>query len=588
MTLPWQSAEWRMLFTTLPRAHRGLSWAWWALTVVRALLPAVLIVATGLLIGAVHAGGDTGRPLALVAAGFILTQVLSPIHDAVSTNLGARAGGYLHERLLGAATEADGIAHLEEPALADDFSLARDFDMGIVGPPISVCMPFVTNGLVEFGSGLAAAAILFGYRWWAPPVLVACWLATHRLLRESSVWRDWRNAEVVALQRQSDYAYRIATDAPAAKEVRLFGLAGWVVDRFGAGRRSLLDLSLEALRMRQRSLLWALAAVAAGNALVVGVLARDAVAGTVSLAEMVIFTGAVIGTAVLGVADFDWWFHTAARPGPVVDSLRERMPAHGRLAGGDRPATGLPRSDIRLRDVSFRYPGGDPVFDGLDLRIPAGSSLAVVGRNGAGKTTLAKLLCRLYDPTGGAIEVDGVDLRTLDLAAWRSRLTAVFQDFIRYESSLRDNVAPRGAPDADVEWALHQAGAEGLASPSTVLSRSYAGGTDLSGGQWQRVALARAMCAIRAGAGVVILDEPTAQLDIRGEAEIFRRVLEATRGLTTILISHRFSTVRQADLICVLEAGQVVELGSHDELMRLGGSYHTMYTLQAARFGDQP
>jgi ATP-binding cassette subfamily B protein len=575
-----------MLFVTLPRAHRGLAWAWWALTVVRALLPAVLIVATGVLIGAVDAGRPPGWPLAVVAATFVLTQVLSPVHDAVSTNLGARAGGYLHERLLDAAAGAEGIAHLEDPALADDFSLARDFDLGIIGPPISVCMPFVTNGLVELVSGLASAAILFGYRWWVPPLLVACWLATHYLLRESTVWRDWRNAEVVALQRQSDYAYRMATGAPAAKELRLFGLAGWVVDRFGAGRRSLLDMSLEALRLRQRSLLGALAAVAAGNALVVGLLARDAAAGTVGLGALVVFVGAVIGTAVLGVADFDWWFHTAARPGPVVDGLRDQMPARGRLGGGDRPATGLPRSEIRLRGVSFGYPGGEPVFDRLDLRIPAGSSLAVVGRNGAGKTTLAKLLCRLYDPTGGTIEVDGVDLRALDLDSWRSRLTAVFQDFVRYEWSLRDNVAPRGAPDADVEWALRQAGAEGLAAPATVLSKSYAGGTDLSGGQWQRVALARAMCSVRTGAGVVILDEPTAQLDIRGEAEVFGRVLAATRGLTTILISHRFSTVRQADLICVLDAGQVVELGSHDELMRLGGSYHTMYTLQAARFED--
>jgi ABC-type multidrug transport system fused ATPase/permease subunit len=181
--------------------------------------------------------------------------------------------------------------------------------------------------------------------------------------------------------------------------------------------------------------------------------------------------------------------------------------------------------------------------------------------------------------------VDGIDLRAFDLDSWRARIAAVFQDFVRFERSLGENVAPRGAPDADIRAALDAAGAGQLASLDTVLARGYAGGTDLSGGQWQRVALARALCAVRLGAGVVLLDEPTAQLDVRGEAEIFERLLAATRRCTTILISHRFSTVRHADRICVLEHGKVVELGSHAELMALGGRYRTMFDLQAQRFG---
>jgi ABC-type multidrug transport system fused ATPase/permease subunit len=256
----------------------------------------------------------------------------------------------------------------------------------------------------------------------------------------------------------------------------------------------------------------------------------------------------------------------------------------GALATGSASAAGLPARSIRFSDVSFAYPGGAPVLDRFSLEIPAGSSLAIVGQNGAGKTTLAKLLCRLYDPQSGAIEVDGVDIRSLALASWRSRLTAVFQDFIRFELPLRDNVAPAGAAESSVVSALDLAGASGLASLDTVLARGYEGGTDLSGGQWQRIALARALCAVSSGAGVVLLDEPTAQLDVRGEAEIFERVLQATRHCTTILISHRFSTVRQADRICVLEHGQVVELGTHDELIALGGRYRTMFELQAQRF----
>jgi ABC-type multidrug transport system fused ATPase/permease subunit len=264
------------------------------------------------------------------------------------------------------------------------------------------------------------------------------------------------------------------------------------------------------------------------------------------------------------------------------------MAVAGRLASGrDTQLDDLPTREVRFRNVTFAYPGGATVLDGFDLTIPAGSSLAIVGQNGAGKTTLAKLLCRLYDPQGGAIEVDGKDLRDFDLTAWRSRLTAVFQDFVRLELSLRDNVAPGGAPDEVVRQALDAAGAANLAHLETILARGYEGGTDLSGGQWQRVALARVLSAVGMGAGIVLLDEPTAQLDVRGEVEIFERLLAATRHCTTILISHRFSTVRQVDRICVLERGRVAELGTHDELMARNGRYRTMFDLQAQRFSSE-
>jgi len=239
---------------------------------------------------------------------------------------------------------------------------------------------------------------------------------------------------------------------------------------------------------------------------------------------------------------------------------------------------------LLIRGATREGAAAAPVLEHFDLTIPAGSSLAIVGQNGAGKTTIAKLLCRLYDPQSGAIEVDGVDLREFDISSWRCRIAAVFQDFIRFELPMRSNVAPAGAPDDIIGAALSAAGAANLAGLDTVLARGYTGGTDLSGGQWQRVALARALASVRLGAGLVLLDEPTAQLDVRGEAEIFDRLLAATRHCTTILISHRFSTVRHADRICVLEHGRVIELGTHDELMALGGRYRTMFDLQAQRF----
>jgi ABC-type multidrug transport system fused ATPase/permease subunit len=299
----------------------------------------------------------------------------------------------------------------------------------------------------------------------------------------------------------------------------------------------------------------------------------------------VTFAQAAIGASLIAFGGLNWALDGASAPVEAVLRLEPSMAPAGSVAFGDRPAGRMPAREIRFRNVTFAYPDGSPVLENFDLTIPAGSSLAIVGQNGAGKTTLAKQLCRFYDPQSGTIEVDGIDVREFDVGSWRTRVTAVFQDFTRFELPLRDNVAPAGAPDAEVHAALEAAGATKLARLDTVLSRAYAGGTDLSGGQWQRIALARALCAVQLGAGVIILDEPTAQLDVRGEAEIFNRILGATRTSTTILISHRFSTVRHADRICVVEHGRVVELGTHDELMAKGGRYRTMFDLQAQRFG---
>jgi ABC-type multidrug transport system fused ATPase/permease subunit len=454
----------------------------------------------------------------------------------------------------------------------------------MTGPPLSIAMDFIAGGLVELAAGLAAAVVLFGFAWWAPPLLAGAWLATHWLLRESSVWRDRATEEVRSAQRDADYTYRLAVDPPAAKELRLFGLAGWTIERFTTHRRRLHELQYRATRLRERPLLWSIALVVGANLVVFWALADAAATGRLGLDQVVVYAQVAVGTSMIAFGGLNWALDGAAAP--VAASLRvaPAMAAAGALTSGAIPAGAMPAAGIRFRGVRFAYPGGDPVLDGLDLDIPAGSSLAIVGQNGAGKTTLAKLLCRLYDPQAGAVEVDGVDLRRLDLDSWRAGVAAVFQDFVRFELPLRDNVAPAGADDDNVLAALAAAGAGGLAPLDTVLHRGYRGGIDLSGGQWQRVALARALCAVRLGAGVVLLDEPTAQLDVRGEAEIFDRILAATRHCTTILISHRFSTVRHADRICVLEGGRVVELGSHDELLALGGRYRTMFELQASRF----
>ena len=570
----------------LRQANPLLAALWWVVLVLRGLLPALFAIVMGALVGAVQAQEGLALPLTAMAVVFASQQLLAPLHQAVSSNLGSQTAAWLYDRLTVACVEPPGMAHLEDPELANDITMARDFDLGISGPPLSISMDFIAAGLVELLAGVASMAVLAAYSWWAPLLLGGAWGATHWLLRESGVWKD-RNTDVVReAQRHADYAYRLAVDAPSSKELRLFGLADWTVARFRRHRRQLHDLRWQATKLRERPVAASLAIVTLANAVVFGAMAVDAAAGALPLDRMVTFASAAFAGSMIAFGGLSWALDGAAAPAAAVLRLRPAMAHKGALANGDKDAGGMPAREIRFRGVRFAYPAApdEIVLDGFDLTVPAGSSLAIVGQNGAGKTTLAKLLCRLYEPLAGGIEVDGVDLRELDMRSWRGRVTAVFQDFVRFQLPLRDNVAPAGAPDAEVQAALAQAGAADLADLDTVLARGYDGGTDLSGGQWQRVALARALAAVQQGAGVVLLDEPTAQLDVRGEAEIFERILEATRHATTILISHRFSTVRHADRICVLEHGRVVELGSHDELMALGGRYQTMFDLQAQRF----
>jgi ATP-binding cassette, subfamily B, bacterial len=577
--------EWQF-FTALPRADRVLTALWWGLLLLDGVLPAVFAVATGVMVGAVQRGEPLVGPLVLVGVSFVGLLVVSPVQTAVSMNLGSKMSAWLNEALIRSCVDPPGVGHLEDADLTDDLTTAREFDRGMTGPPMYLNVDFIATSLVGVVGGLASAVVLAGFAWWAPLVLVLAWSSTHWLLRESGVWKDRNTSEVRLAQRHADYAYRLAVDPQPAKELRLFGLAGWAVERFIERRQRLFELQYRATRLRERSVGLCLLVVAVANIAVFAALGLAATSGRLGLDELVVYTQVAIGVSLIAFGGLNWALDGAAAPVAAVARLGPAMAPLGALQAGSTPVAGRPAQELAIRGVSFHYPGSErPVFDGLDLIIPAGTSLAIVGQNGAGKTTLAKLLCRLYDPDSGAIEVDGWDLRSLDLADWRSRITAVFQDFVRFELSLRQNVDPAGrATQEDVRAALRDAGLDRITDLDIPLAKGYPGGTDLSGGQWQRVALARALCAVRGGAGLVLLDEPTAQLDVRGEAEVFDRVLATTRQATTILISHRFSTVRHADRICVLEHGRVVELGSHAELMDRRGRYQTMFELQAKRF----
>jgi ATP-binding cassette subfamily B protein len=289
--------------------------------------------------------------------------------------------------------------------------------------------------------------------------------------------------------------------------------------------------------------------------------AARAAHGTLSLGEL---TYVLQGIALIGILgsfskESDYQTEWGLRSFVGLEKLERRVAEEAETAG-TASADGLPRESIHFERVRFGY-SATPVLRDLDLTIEAGRSLAIVGLNGAGKTTLVKLLARLYEPQSGRILVDGRPLDEYTVVSWRRRVAAIFQDFVHYDLPVRDNVG---------------FGAVELLGDDTRIRCAR--------GQWQRVAIARALMAVEGGANVLVLDEPTANLDVRAEAAFFDRFLELTEGLTTILISHRFSTVRRADRIVVLEQGQVIEDGTHEKLLAADGRYAELFHLQAARF----
>jgi ATP-binding cassette subfamily B protein len=394
--------------------------------------------------------------------------------------------------------------------------------------------------------------------------------------------------------RRAWYLQRLAAMPAVAKESRVFGLGGWLVDQYRSTFLMAMAAPWAVLRRLDRAVLFLSLPVLLAFGVSCGYLGLAAYRGEIGLGTLAVMLPMLAATTPLGDISWDdvalsWMIQGLPRARDLETSLAS---ASAGLAGS-LPAAGRPVSEVRFEQVRFRYPSpGREVFAGLDLVLRAGRSTALVGINGAGKTTLVKLLARLHDPDSGRILVDGTDLALLRPAEWQRQVAVVFQDFAHYPLSFVENIG-FGSPSflSDVPGlsdAARRAGALDVVSSlswDTVLSRSYDGGAELSGGQWQRIALARALFAVRHGATILVLDEPTAWLDARGEADFFDRFLEITEGTTTLIISHRFSTVRRADHICVLDEGRVLEQGDHASLIAAGGRYAELFGLQAARFG---
>jgi len=569
-----------------------------------ALLGVGMVLVMGTMVGAVPdavAGGFGSVPagrfrdlVVLVVALWILGQFLDATREAALGILGSRVSIEVMRRLRGIANGPPGIAHLEDPQLQDQRLRVMGAGTGIPG-----AMAVVTGlRVLSLWVGSAGSlALLFGLRWWMPLLVGGLFLRaradTNRLLADL-----WRNESTVAQMRRAHYFHEQALGIGAAKEVRIFGAGRWLVDRYATLHGRALDELLATRRGLRLALVRASVTVGIGVGAVLLVIVLDTRSGILDVGQLAIYTGAAMSaTNLAGASDWDQMF-AMARSNLEGLSRMQELASPAALGQPVLPAAlppGAPARGVSFEGVAFAYPGTDrEVFAGLDLELVAGQSLAIVGLNGAGKTTLIKLLTRLYDPTAGRIVVDGVDLVDLDPAAWRARVGVIFQDYVRYALPLRDNVAlgaaRREVDDGRVLDALRRAGAGDLVDRlphglETILSRRYERGTDLSGGQWQRVALARALYAAGDG-GLLVLDEPTAHQDVRAEARLFDRFLDLTGGVTTVLISHRFSTVRRADRIAVIEEGRITELGTHDELMARRATYQRMFSLQASRFDD--
>ncbi|MCP2314376.1 ABC transporter ATP-binding protein [Kitasatospora paracochleata] len=576
-----------------------------------AVLPVGVAVVAGLLIGSIRATLDAGlaspaghRTLTLLAVAGVLVmaqQTLSPVLAMLGETLGREVDRELQQRVMAAVGRPEGTAHLTDPEVLDALRVVRGLGMTETDRP-SQAVAALAAVLPAWLRAVAAALALLAFHWWVGLLWLLTWpVVVHFMQREYFRVGEVGQGRGGAL-RHAEYLRDLVLTRGAAKEVRLWGLLDWLLGRFDGAWREATEPVWRERRPRVRVVLGATGSVALVNLVSYAALAWAAVHHDIGLGWVAVYTQALaLANNYTAFDDNNAYLSFAGAAVPRVLGLDAHLEGSvtARPAGppAELPAelpAAFPAGRITLEQVRFRYPGTErEALRGVDLTIEAGRSLAIVGENGAGKSSLVKLVCGLHVPTAGTIRVDGHDLAGLDQAAWRERIGVLFQDFARYHLSAAENIAmgaPRYAGDRErLREAAHRAGAlpliEGLADGwDTVLSPEYTGGTDLSGGQWQRIALARALFAVDAGARVLILDEPTAALDVRAEAEIYDRFLELTAGLTTILISHRFSTVRRAERIVVLEDGAVVEDGGHEELLARRGRYAEMFDLQAARF----
>ena len=586
--LLWQAARAQLILYAL-------------LTLAAGTVPVLAAWLTRMIIDDLTAGAAPARLLrltgALVLAGVVGAALPHTAHY-LRGELDRRCGLLSQDRLLSAVDGFVGLGRFEDPRFLDRLRLAQqngqltggdlvDGGLGVLRGALTVVG--FAGTLVVLSPVLAAVVLLGGV-----PTVVAEMVLSRR--RARMYWT------IGPAQRRELFYAQLLTTVGAAKEMRLFGAGRYLRGRVLADRRT-ANAAIRAVDRRaalvQTGLALLTSLIAGGGLLWATAAARR---GQLSAGDVVIFVAAAAGVqgALVSVAADIARAHFALQMFGHFEDVTK--------AGPDLPAPVPPRPvpalrhGIELRDVWFRYADDHPwVLRGVDLFIPYGSTVALVGRNGSGKSTLVKLLCRFYDPTRGAILWDGADLRELDPAGLRRRIGAVFQDYVEYDLTVAENIALSDTDARDdrdrIRSAAEQSGVHRAVDRlplgyDTLLSRAFApeGGTDeagetgvmLSGGQWQRLALARSL--FRTGRDLTILDEPSAGLDAEAEDEVHRTLRSHLVATTSLLISHRLNAVREADLVTVLDHGRITERGRHGDLLAAGGEYARLFSLQAAGY----
>lgn len=559
------------------------------LRLIAALIPVALLWVGKLIVDQIvhpRPGTSVWTWLAVEVSLAVLGDVLGRGIALSDSLLGDRFTNHVSLQLMEHAGRLDLIS-FEDPVFYDKMERARrqtSGRLGMLGALAGMCQQVITL------ASLSGAVLWFSP--WFFVLLVAtvipAFLGETRftMLAYSMLFR-WTPE-----RRELDYLRMLGASVQSAKEVKIFGLGGYLVDRsrrlfeqfFEENRR------LAVKRAASGSLLNLLPT--AGYYCAYGFAIYRAISGTLTLGELTFLAGAFARSRGLIEGLFSG-LNNIAEQALYIKDLFDFFAVQPGIVSPERPvpAPRPIRSGFEFRDVSFAYPGAERmVLSGLNFRFDAGEKIALIGENGAGKTTLVKLLARLYDPSLGQILLDGVDLREYGVEDLRNEVGVIFQDYMRYDMPARENIGL-----GRIEWlgeesrirdAARKSLADGVIVPlprgfDQMLGRRFEDGVDLSAGQWQKIALARAYMR---DAQVLILDEPTASLDARAEYEVFLRFADLTAGKMAVLISHRFSTVRMADRILVLEDGRILEQGSHSRLVSLGGRYAELFELQAAGY----
>ena len=570
---------------------RSLTLAIAVLTVVAGALPAAVAYIGSLIVDAVvaamkTAGGDATHVIELVLLEGLLVAAIAAGQRGLSlcqSLLRAQLGQRVNVMILEKALTLE-LQHFEDSEFYDKLTRAR---REASSRPLSLVMR--TFGLVQNGISLISyGALLIHFSPWAVAVLFLAGLPS--FIAEAKFSGDafrlfrWRSPET----RMQTYLETVLAREDHAKEVKLYGLGERLLGRYRSIFNRLYSAD-RALTIRRDA--WGFGLGLIGTLALYGAYAWIAVStvrGLITLGQMTMYlmlfrqgqsSVSASLSAVGGMYEDNLYLST------LYDYLEtEVTPPLGDAARGPHPEDG-----IRFENVSFAYPGAtEPALENVTLHLKPGASLALVGENGSGKTTLIKLLTRLYQPTEGRILLDGLDLTEWEERKLRERIGVIFQDFTRYQMLVGENVGAGDEEHFEDETRWREAAAKGQASDfietlpagyQTQLGKWFQDGRELSGGQWQKIALSRAF--MRTRADILVLDEPTAAMDAQAEAEVFEHFRQLARERITILISHRFSTVRMADQIAVLDRGRIVEIGSHEELMQLNGRYAHLFTLQA-------